>query len=1194
MTTTQQIFLLGELQTKPTIKFLGRNAQRLLVYLLLWPDQAHSRDRLASELWPADPPAHGRRLLSDALYRLRQTIPEHWLHVQTEALTLHAVPDLWVDLWSFHQLIQSREEGQLAEAAALYQGDLVPEFEDEWLRPLREHVLDEMTAVLLKLAETAEHKHQFAQAKQYYNRLIGMDELNEGAHCGLMRSLAGQRRLEEALTTYETFTQLLAQELHTSPSAQAQRLAQQLQTEWELQKQALVEPTPAPFVGRIAERHQLLARLDEARAGRGGLVTILGEAGMGKTRLLESLAQSANWRGWQVAWGTGEEFALPTPYAPLVAALSTALPRPRLQQLMRLVPVWWLVFLSRLMPELTAQIELPSLPEGVQAEAELPRALQAVLSGLQQVAPHLLLLDDVQWADPAIWQLLTELQPALREMSLLIVLSGRTTSLMEQESAWQTIQSWEQTGATVLHLEGLEPQMLADLAKATGRAQLSSAELTHLHQVSGGNPLLALGLLEQSGPITAVSQPQLLDMQRQRLTTLADATLLGLQAAAILGYRFDYVLWESIVTGIGEGELPVLAGELEQSRFLILEPEGYRFPHDTLRACVYEDIPAARRRLLHQRALVACAEFEPEATQSLLNHAVQGEVETAVARYAHQAGQESLARFAYRDAVTYFSQVIEADAARDLTLLHSALVGRAKAYARLSELELLEIDLQQLQVLNKQLAEAEFQIPVLKMQAEFAWNAGAQTDAEQLTNKGLVLSQKAGDGHSEAWFLEMLARVARNHGDYRQAQQWIEQSRDLYVAVGDLFGHASALDKLANLAFEAGEFEQAVTMHQQAATLFRQVGAVPYEARALSGEALAQKAHGNYEQAQLMHRQVLDIAISFGDRHTQWAQLVLLGNIAYELGDYETAVSWYQQALTVSHAIDNPRSVAMTLNNLGEAYRELAEWGESLDYYHEALALNRAKGFTRGEAHTLNGIGLAQLGLHQYAEAQQSLEEALALWQTVGERFKQSETLAGLVLIHLARAEWSEAAERLTTALDLLSGPNVHPFWLRWVHFVAYHLHEQKGEMETAVTHLRAAAQATNEIAHKLPPNEHDNYWARVPLNRQIMHALQQQAEQQTVQLVKASVPLGSALTAADYKTVTWTISLPTDALIASSVARRRHILQRLLTEAEAQGAAPTDTDLANVLGVSRRTILRDMEALAADNVTLPTRRRTV
>ncbi len=74
--------------------------------------------------------------------------------------------------------------------------------------------------------------------------------------------------------------------------------------------------------------------------------------------------------------------------------------------------------------------------------------------------------------------------------------------------------------------------------------------------------------------------------------------------------------------------------------------------------------------------------------------------------------------------------------------------------------------------------------------------------------------------------------------------------------------------------------------------------------------------------------------------------------------------------------------------------------------------------------------------------------------------------------------------------------------------------------------------------------------------------------------------------------TVTWTIYTPEDDAISGTAVHRRHILKRLLAEAQAQHAAPTDDDLARVLGVSRRTILRDMAALRRDGVSLPTRRR--
>jgi hypothetical protein len=94
------------------------------------------------------------------------------------------------------------------------------------------------------------------------------------------------------------------------------------------------------------------------------------------------------------------------------------------------------------------------------------------------------------------------------------------------------------------------------------------------------------------------------------------------------------------------------------------------------------------------------------------------------------------------------------------------------------------------------------------------------------------------------------------------------------------------------------------------------------------------------------------------------------------------------------------------------------------------------------------------------------------------------------------------------------------------------------------------------------------------------------------VRLTRVGVPLGRRLRAADFVTVRWTVQVPDDVLVGRRAAGRRHVLARLLVEAANQGAAPTDADLAAALGVSRRTILRDMASLRAVGTPVPTRRR--
>ncbi len=130
------------------------------------------------------------------------------------------------------------------------------------------------------------------------------------------------------------------------------------------------------------------------------------------------------------------------------------------------------------------------------------------------------------------------------------------------------------------------------------------------------------------------------------------------------------------------------------------------------------------------------------------------------------------------------------------------------------------------------------------------------------------------------------------------------------------------------------------------------------------------------------------------------------------------------------------------------------------------------------------------------------------------------------------------------------------------------------------------------EMAGTLPTDARARFLRQDPLNRKVRAALDALSRRIQVRLVCEDVPLGRSLTEADYTEVTWTVYTPRDDLIGKKTERRRHVLQRLLMEAEAQGAAPTDDDLAEALGVSRRTILRDMQVLAEAGVPLPTRRR--
>jgi hypothetical protein len=188
---------------------------------------------------------------------------------------------------------------------------------------------------------------------------------------------------------------------------------------------------------------------------------------------------------------------------------------------------------------------------------------------------------------------------------------------------------------------------------------------------------------------------------------------------------------------------------------------------------------------------------------------------------------------------------------------------------------------------------------------------------------------------------------------------------------------------------------------------------------------------------------------------------------------------------------------------------------------------------------------------------------------------------------------YEPAQQHLTAVLQTLIEDSDRASLRQWVHYVAYRFFKSQNQLDQAKNHLRRAETAMLETAAPLSPADRDQFLKRVPLNHRIGVAVAEFAQQITVRLARDDAPLGRRLTTEDYKTVAWTIYALEDDQIDNAIERRRHILRRFLAEAAAQGTTPTDDDLAAALGVSRRTILRDMQTLSPSGPTATTRRRS-
>jgi DNA-binding SARP family transcriptional activator len=214
----------------------ARRAREVLSYLLLYPDRAHRREKLADLLWEDTPPEQARKCLRQALWQIQAALQREDdgsgrfpLEVDPEWIQLHSCNALQVDVHRFESAIHcchgiagpqldDYQRHSLEDAVQLYRGDLLEGWEQGWCLAERERLQNELLDALDKLVTGCEARHDSERGLGYARRMLAADPAREQAHCHLMRLhlLSGNRT--EALRAYQCCERLLMQELGVRPS----------------------------------------------------------------------------------------------------------------------------------------------------------------------------------------------------------------------------------------------------------------------------------------------------------------------------------------------------------------------------------------------------------------------------------------------------------------------------------------------------------------------------------------------------------------------------------------------------------------------------------------------------------------------------------------------------------------------------------------------------------------------------------------------------------------------------------------------------------------------------------------------------------------------------------------------------------------------------------------------------------------
>jgi len=438
------------------------------------------------------------------------------------------------------------------------------------------------------------------------------------------------------------------------------------------------------MIGRQAQLRELNEHLDLARSGAGRVVFVVGEAGVGKTRLLREFARRTR-AGASATLLEGQcydEQPAP-PYRPFVDVLQALLHQQGSEAVVQQLGAW-AANLAPLLPELAPAVPATRAPTDPQMEKR--RLFEAIYRLLRPSAPHslVLILEDLHWSDQSSQGLLAHLARAIERDPVLVLASYRVDELHRRHRLTHLIaQLTRERRYHEVRLAPLGREELANLLETTLEQPLPDAFVDALYARTEGNPffveellkaLIASGRLDaliaaarqRRGGVPFEISLALKDSILSRTTDLDPATAEVLRYAAVIGRRFDFDLLLQL-TGLTEAEL-LQAVALLIERQLVAEERGdlddrYRFQHALTREVVYDDLLGRERRVRHRAVLQALEELYADQLDSVVDqlayHSLQAKELARAAGYARRAGDKAMQMRAYREALTHYETALE-------------------------------------------------------------------------------------------------------------------------------------------------------------------------------------------------------------------------------------------------------------------------------------------------------------------------------------------------------------------------------------------------------------------------------------------------------------------------------------------------------------------------------------------------------
>ena len=670
----------------------GAKQRALLAVLLLHANDVVSTERLIDLLWGESPPSTVAKSVQTYVSRLRKTLGTGRLLTRTPGYVLHVDPSE-LDLARFERLVaQARGTDPesaaqlLNEALALWRGPALADLAYEPFARAEIVRLEELRLAAVEQridSELAAGRH--AEVAGELEALVLEHPLRERLRGQLMLCLYRAGRQAEALEAFRSARAVLVEELGIEPGRGLRELHEAILAQdprLDLPVEAHVDRTPrGAFVGRERELAELVRGVEDAFAGRGSLFLLVGEPGVGKSRLAEELTARARARGARVLVGRCWEAGGAPAYWPWVQSLRPYL-READAEVIRSQLGQGAVDVARLHPELRERLgDLAPAPaiESEGARFRLFDSLTAFIKRMAAAQPLVVMLDDLHAADEPSLLLLRFVARELGDSRLMVVGAYRDVDPTLTEPLTTTVTELAREPVTrTLALSGLAASDVVRFIEAAAPGAPAAELGPSLHAETEGNPLFVgemvrLLATEQrlrepgTGPL-AVPQ-SVREVIGHRLRHLSSECDRLLSVASVMGREFDIDSLTAVI-GLDRDAVLELLDEAIDTR-VVSEVSGaigrLRFAHALIRDAAYHRLPSGRRARLHRQVGEVLESLYASDLEAHLAELAHHFFESAAADgrgkavdYARRAGARAVGLLAFEEAARLYQMALAA------------------------------------------------------------------------------------------------------------------------------------------------------------------------------------------------------------------------------------------------------------------------------------------------------------------------------------------------------------------------------------------------------------------------------------------------------------------------------------------------------------------------------------------------------